>query len=150
MIEPDRFKLDLDLADGRSPLKLWFCNGAVRRLQIALNSSRDSRLPPLELKLSSIFNDLVDNFNAETLATYIWAARLWEKRDLKVDEIIERLDVAPVSVVDVSNVVLRAIFLGLTGHEMREDKPADPPRPTGNNGTGLSTSASPSVSSDSP
>lgn len=119
LIEPRRGQRDLDLGDGKTPLKLWYPPGAIYRLLE-------------ELKVDIPFHrlsELNDHLTPRTLPIFLWAGRLWEDRDLKVQEIRERVDWAPVSLVKVNQVVQEAMGASMLAQDQEEETGPDPTKP---------------------
>lgn len=122
LIEPGRGKRDLDLGDGGTPLKLWYPPGAIYRLCEKL----ELKIPIM--KLATLVND---HLTPQTLATFIWAGRLWEDRNAKVEEIRERLDWTHASLVDITNEVGRSVLDSMFAQEAGQDEPDPTPIPGG-------------------
>ncbi len=139
MIEPDRGKVDLDLADGKTPLKLWYTPGAIRLLCKALG---------VDLPLGRVLELLTKHLTPASLATFIWAGRLWEDRKLSVEPIVDRLDWCARPLEQLTAEVQTIVYLGLTGRMINEEVVAespDPKAPTVETGAGTTPSASPSA-----
>ncbi len=139
MIEPDRGKVDLDLADGKTPLKLWYTPGAIRLLCKALG---------IDLPLGRVLELLTKHLTPASLATFIWAGRLWEDRKLSVEPIVERLDWCALPLEQLTAEVQTIVYLGLTGRAISvggADERTDPKAPTAEPGAGTMPSDSPSA-----
>jgi hypothetical protein len=152
MIEPDRGKISLDLGDDGPPLVLWYTPGAIRMVCKAIGVDVARMVNGVAVQavtLQSVHSLLLDHLKPDTIATFVWAGRLWEERKLKPDAIAERIDWSPVPLLELTRTVSEAVYLGLTGKSLGESggdaEPTDPEKPAAVNGAGKMPSASPSA-----
>jgi hypothetical protein len=150
MIDAERFRVDLDLGDDKPALKLWFNNRAL----IAISKRLQFDLP-----LHRAYDVLAEHLLATTLSTYVWAGRLWDNRNITIEEVAARVDDAPLPTNKLVDVVADAMFRAIYGETPADalarlkaaGVPAngkDPHPPAA--GPGTSPSSSPSASADFP
>lgn len=154
MIGPERFKVELDLEDELPPLVLWYTPKALRAISEKLK---------FDLPLGQAYDTLEKHLFATTLATFVWAGRLWEDSTTPEKAYLERLDASPLHLNAKTDAVTRALWLQIYGMSPEEalakirDAKArvdagdeGPLKPAALNGAGTIASSSPSASSDYP
>jgi len=139
MIPPDRNRVDLDVGDNGTLLKLWYTPGAIRLLCKALE---------VDVPLTRVNDLLLSHMKPETLAVFVWAGRLWEDRKTALEPMVDRIDWSPRPLLELTHDVTRAVYLGLTGKDIDEEPEGGaqyPQKPAETRGNGAMPSDSPSA-----
>ena len=119
---------------------LWYPLGALRLL---------SEKAGFDVPLSEAERFVGDLLTAKTLPIFVWAGRLWEQRDLKVEDVQAKIEWSSRPALELLMDVRRALILGLTGRDTKEEadeRAVVPQEPTPLNGAGHAPSVSVSAS----